>query len=70
MILVGAVAQLYAFEELVGDIGIAGSGDQRREPVETGEDAVLNRAGLDVSGPADDRGYAETAFPNSCLWWP
>src|SRR5208283_791043 len=62
VVLVGAVAELHALEELVGDIGITGSGHKRREPIEPGEDSVLNRAGLDVSGPADNGRHTESTI--------
>ena len=67
MVFVRAVTELHALQELVGDIGIAGSGQKRWEPVETREDTVLDGAGLDVSGPADDGGNTEAAFENGAL---
>ena len=67
MDLVGAVADLLALEQLVGDVGIAGRGDQGREPVEAGEDAVLDLAGRHLARPADDRRHAEAAFQRRAL---
>ena len=42
VVLVGPVAELHTLEELIGDVGIAGSVQQGREPVESGDNAVLN----------------------------
>src|SRR5262245_12656999 len=42
MILVGPVAKPDALEELVGNIRIAGCSHQGREPIEAGEDPVLD----------------------------
>src|SRR5215475_8844966 len=67
MILVTPVAKFHAFEKLVRDVGIAGSSHKRREPVETGKDSILNRARLDVPGPARNARYAETAFADRAL---
>src|SRR5208337_988562 len=67
VVLVGPVAELDAFQKLVGDVGITGSIQQGWEPIEAGDDAVLHRAGLDVSGPTDDGGHAEAAFKGSAL---
>ena len=50
MVLVLAFAELHAFEQLLGDVGIARGSQERREPVEAGEDAVLDRAGLTWPG--------------------
>src|SRR5215475_3346601 len=62
MVLIGAVAKLHSLQELVRDVRVAGSGEQRRKPVERREDAVLHRAGLDLARPADDAGSTETAL--------
>ena len=62
VVLVGPVAELHALEQLVGDVRVAGGGAQRGEPVEAGEDAVLDRARLDLARPADDARHAEAAF--------
>ena len=42
MILVLPIAKLHAFEQLIGDVRIAGRGAERGEPIEAGEDAVLD----------------------------
>src|SRR5262249_6030481 len=54
MVLIGPVAELHAPEELLGDFRISRRSHQRGEPVEAGEDPVLDRAGLDPARPADD----------------
>ena len=70
VVLVGPVAELHALEQLVGDVRIAGGGDQGGEPVEAGEDAVLDRARLDLARPAGDARHAEAAFHDACPWCP
>ncbi len=60
--LVGAVAELLALLELLDDVRIAGRRDEGREPVEPGDDAVLDLAGRHLARPADDRRHAEAAF--------
>src|SRR6476659_8100481 len=67
MLLVTAVSELHALEELVGYIPIAGSGQESRKPVEAGEDAVLDRARLDVARPARDARHPEAAFHDGAL---
>src|SRR5206468_10265585 len=62
MILVSPVAELYAFEQLIGDVRIAGRGEEGWEPIKPREDAVLHRVRRDVAGPARDAGHAEAAF--------
>ena len=62
MHLVGPVADLLALEQLVGDAGVAGGGEQGRKPVEPGEDAVLDLAGRHLARPAQDGRHAEAAF--------
>src|SRR5262249_1734975 len=57
MILVGPVAELRALEKFFVDVRIARGGDERRIPVEPGEQSVLDRARLDVARPADDAGH-------------
>ena len=42
--------------------GIAGRSDEGREPVEPGDDAVLDLARRHLARPADDAGHAEAAF--------
>src|SRR5262245_24276002 len=53
MVLVGPVAELHPFKKLVGNIGVASGGRQGWQPIESGEDAVLDRARLHMSRPAD-----------------
>ena len=43
-------------------VGIAGGGEEGREPVQAGEDAVLHRVRRNLAGPAQDAGHAEAAF--------
>ena len=47
--------------------GIAGGGDEGREPVEPGDDAVLDLAGRHLARPADHRRHAEAAFHDRAL---
>ena len=47
--------------------GIAGGGHEGREPIEAGEDAVLDRARLDRARPADDARHAEAALEDGAL---
>ena len=67
MDLVGAVAELLALLQLLDDVRIAGGGDEGREPVEPGDDAVLDLAGRHLARPADDAGHAEAAFQRRAL---
>ena len=62
VVLVGPVAELDAFEELLGDVWIARRRGKRRQPVEPGEQAVLHRARLDLARPAGDARHAEPAL--------
>src|SRR5947209_15016498 len=59
MVLVGHVADLLAFEQLLLDVRIAGGGDERGEPIEAGDDPVLDRARGHMAGPANHRRRAE-----------
>src|SRR4051812_22813139 len=65
--LVVAIAELLALLELLADVGIAGCRDQRREPVEPRDQAVLDLAGRHLAGPADHRRRAEAAFHHRAL---
>ena len=47
--------------------GLPAAAAKRRQPVETGEDAVLDRARLNLARPADDGGHAEAAFEHGAL---
>ena len=62
MVLVGPVTEFHTFEQLFGDVRVAGGGEEGREPVQAGEDAVLNGVRRDVAGPAQDAGNTEAAF--------
>src|SRR5260370_737627 len=62
MALVGAVTDVLTLLELVDDVGVAGSGQEGREPVQPGDDAVLDLAGRHLARPADHRRRAEAAF--------
>ena len=62
MVLVGPVAELHALEQVVGDGGVAGGGEEGGEPVQAGQEAVLHRVRRDVAGPAQDARHAEAAF--------
>src|SRR5262245_41637612 len=59
MVFICAIAKLHAFEKLVGDVWIAGSGTEGREPIKPREDAILDRARLHMSRPTDDARHAE-----------
>ena len=52
MHLEGLVADFHALEELLFHVGNARSREERGHPVEVRHDAVVDRAGLDVAGPA------------------
>src|SRR5262245_25009348 len=62
MVLVGPVAELYAVQQLLGAVRIARCGHEGREPIEAGEDSVLDCARLDLARPTDDARYAEAAL--------
>src|SRR6185437_13197350 len=67
MVLVCPVTEFHTFEQLVGDVGIAGSSQERREPVETREDAVLYGVGRHVTGPAQDARHAKAALEDGAF---
>ena len=67
MILVFAVAEVHAFEQLVGDVGVAGGGHESREPVQAREESILNRARFDVPRPAGDARHSEATFADSAF---
>src|SRR5262249_40523714 len=48
--------------ELVGDVGVAGGGDECREPVEPREYPIFDLPGGHLSWPADDCWQAEATF--------
>src|SRR5205085_12484128 len=62
VVLVGPVAELHPLEELAGDVGVTRRSGQGGEPIQTGEDAILDRARLDLARPTGDAGHPETAF--------
>src|SRR5215471_18494293 len=70
MVLVGAIAELHPLQQLIGDVRVARRGHERGEPIEAGEDSVLDRARLDLPRPADDRGHAEAALADRALGVP
>src|SRR5207245_7888500 len=61
MVLISPVAKLHTLEQLVGNVRVAGSGEEGGEPVQAGEDTVLNGVGRDMAGPARGARQAETA---------
>src|SRR5439155_9625602 len=67
MILVSPVAEFHTLEQLVGDIRVAGRIEEGGEPIQAGEDAVLNRVRRHMAGPAQDCRHAETAFEDRTL---
>src|SRR5258708_20879909 len=62
MVLVSPVTEFHAFEQLVGDVRITGSGEEGWEPIKTREDAVLHGVRCHMTGPAQDARHAEAAF--------
>src|SRR5207249_9919564 len=62
VVLVSPVAELHTFKQLVGDIRVASGGEEGGEPVQAGEDSVLNGVRRDMAGPAKDARHAETAL--------
>src|SRR5205085_6273211 len=67
MALVVSPADLLASLQLLRDVGVAGGCEERRKPVEPGDDAVLDLAGRDLARPADDRRHAEAALHHGAL---
>src|SRR5215831_5634470 len=67
MHLVRAVAKLLALLELLDNIWVASRGQEGREPVKAGDDAVLDFARGHVPRPADNAGHAEAAFHHRAL---
>ncbi len=58
---------LIALLQLVADVGVAGGGQQRRQPVVVLDDVVGDAARLDLSGPADQLRDAVGALPVGVL---
>src|SRR5277367_5232490 len=63
----GLAVDRAAVEELFGDVGVACDGKQRRKHVDVRNDAIQDRAGLDLARPADEAGHAPSAFPVGVL---
>src|SRR5262245_8345069 len=68
MVLVGHIAELPALQQAIRHVSIAGRRQQRREPIERGDDLVGYLAGLDMARPADRYRHAESAFPVAVLF--
>src|SRR5437667_8979080 len=62
MVLVSPVAEFYTLKQLVSDVRVARGCEEGREPVETGEDAVLHGVCRNVSGPAEDARNADATL--------
>src|SRR5580698_4661280 len=56
------VADLLASLEFLGNVRISGCCDERREPIQPGDDAVLHLPCWHLTRPADDHRHAEAAF--------
>src|SRR5205085_12644172 len=65
---VGRVTGLVALFELLDDVGFAGRGEERRQPVVMLHYLVGDRARLDSPGPPDHFGNAKRAFPVAGLF--
>src|SRR4051812_43001060 len=61
MVLLGRSAEIYAPEQLAGDIWVPRCRQEGRIPVEAGHDAVFDRAGLHLSGPANHGRHTKAA---------
>src|SRR5262245_59736940 len=70
MVLVGPIAELHALQQLLTDIGIASRGHQGGEPIQSGDDLVLDGPRLDRARPANDARHTEAAFANGALGYP
>src|SRR3981189_945619 len=67
MALEGGVADLFALLQLFADIRVARGSQKSREPVEAGDQAILDLARRHFTGPADHCWSAETAFHHRAL---
>ena len=67
MDLVSPIAECLALLQLLDNVGVAGGGDERREPVQAGNDPVLDLAGGNLARPSHDARHAETAFQHRTL---
>src|SRR5205823_4390015 len=67
MVLVGPVADFRTLEQVGGDGRIAGSSEERREPVQAGEEAVLHCVRWHMIVPAQDCRHTEAALHDGSL---
>src|SRR5262249_15221953 len=67
MVLVRPVAEPYALEQLIGDVRVARRGHQGGQPIEAGENSVLDGARPDLPWPADDGRHAEAPLADGAL---
>src|SRR5262245_20045534 len=67
VVLVGLLTERHAFKELIYDVGVSCRRSERGQPVEAGEYPVLDRARLNLAGPADESRYPEAAFEDGAL---
>src|SRR3954452_1176883 len=67
MVLACPVTQLHAFQQLLGYVRITRCRHQCREPIEAGENAVLNLAWLDLTRPANNARHAKAALMHGTL---
>src|SRR5215472_8212124 len=59
---VRAITNLFACFEFLDDLRITSRRHECREPIQSGEDAILHLPGRDVSRPSHDGGRTETTF--------
>src|SRR3954451_12192924 len=64
MVLVRSSADLLTFQQFVRDVRISGGGDKSGQPIQTGEDSVLNCVRRHFTGPTDQCWYPEAALKN------
>src|ERR1700683_1511742 len=57
------VTHLVSAEKLLFDVGITGGGQQGRQQIDVRDQAVEDRAGLDLSRPADEGWYPPASLP-------
>src|SRR5438067_6954949 len=67
MHLEGLLSELFALLEFLGNVWIAGGGHEGREPIEPGNDPVLDLAGRDAAWPSNHAWHAEAAFQRCSL---
>src|SRR6266550_904805 len=67
VILIGPIAEFYAFKQLIGDVRVTGGIEESWEPVQSGEDAVLHGICRHMTGPAQNARHAEAAFEDRPL---